>query len=183
MLIAILTIVIGILFRFIPHAPNFAPVGAIAIFAGIYLSKKWSWSVPIVLMLISDFFIGVYEWKIMASVYACFIFSVVIGRVVRKIKLSLTMSPLTHLTLLLSSSLLGSVVFFLITNAAVVFFGAWYPHTWQGLRDAYVAAIPFFRNTVTSDLFYLFIFTSSYEIATRLARKFAHRSQNFSFIH
>jgi hypothetical protein len=48
----------------------------------------------------------------------------------------------------------SSVLFFLITN-----FGTWtlsgmYPMTASGLAACYVAAIPFFQNTIAGDLFY-----------------------------
>ena len=51
-------------------------------------------------------------------------------------------------------SLLGSVLFFVVTN-----FGAWlgspmYPQTGAGLAAAYVAGIPFFQYTVLGTLFY-----------------------------
>jgi hypothetical protein len=195
--IAIFIIAIGILLRLIPHMPNFAPVGAIAMFAGIYLDKKWSWAIPIAMMFISDLFIGIYDWKIMATVYACFILSVLIGHMVARIKSvemksrhkiaevkprgSFEVSPrqiprvLKLISIYAGASLSGSIIFFLVTNAAVVFFGSWYPHTLQGLTDSYVAAIPFFRNTITSDLFYLAIFSSSFELASHLARKLAYR--------
>jgi len=48
----------------------------------------------------------------------------------------------------------SSVTFFLVSN-----FGTWalsgmYPHTSAGLAACYVAAIPFFQNTLAGDLFY-----------------------------
>jgi hypothetical protein len=51
-------------------------------------------------------------------------------------------------------SLLGSVLFFLVTN-----FGTWlgssmYPQTGAGLMAAYVAGLPFFQWTVLGTLFY-----------------------------
>ena len=52
-MLAISLIVIGILFRFIPHTANFTPVAAIAIFAGVYLNKKHAFIVPLLLMVLS----------------------------------------------------------------------------------------------------------------------------------
>jgi hypothetical protein len=54
----------------------------------------------------------------------------------------------------LGYSLLGSVLFFLVTN-----FGAWlgsplYPQTGAGLVAAYAAGIPFFQNSLLGTLFY-----------------------------
>ena len=49
-------------------------------------------------------------------------------------------------------SLVGAILFFLITN-----YGDWllmnaYPHTLEGLMQCYAAGLPFFRNTVTGDV-------------------------------
>jgi hypothetical protein len=51
-------------------------------------------------------------------------------------------------------TLASSVLFFIITN-----FGTWattslYPHSLAGLDTCYIAAIPFFWNTLAGDLFY-----------------------------
>jgi hypothetical protein len=52
------------------------------------------------------------------------------------------------------AALASSIAFFLVTN-----FGTWalsgmYPLTPSGLAACYIAAIPFFQNTVAGDLFY-----------------------------
>jgi len=52
------------------------------------------------------------------------------------------------------AALAGSVLFFLITNFGVWWFQSLYPHTLDGLIACYVAAIPFFRNTLLGDLLY-----------------------------
>jgi len=60
-MITLLFIFIGAILRVIPHAPNFAPIAAIALFGGVYLPKKKALILPILAMLISDYFIGFYE--------------------------------------------------------------------------------------------------------------------------
>src|SRR5882672_10869493 len=44
--------------RLLPHPPNMVPVTAVALFAGVYLGKKWSFVIPLAAMLISDSVIG-----------------------------------------------------------------------------------------------------------------------------
>ena len=53
-----------------------------------------------------------------------------------------------------AASLTGSVSFFLISNFAVWAGSIMYPHTAAGLAACYTAALPFFRNTAASDLFF-----------------------------
>jgi hypothetical protein len=49
-------------------------------------------------------------------------------------------------------SLLASVSFFLVSNCAVWAVWQMYPKTLSGLGTCYVAALPFFRNSLTSEL-------------------------------
>jgi hypothetical protein len=49
-------------------------------------------------------------------------------------------------------SLLASVSFFLVSNWAVWAVWQMYPRTLAGLEACYIAALPFFRNTLTSEL-------------------------------
>jgi hypothetical protein len=49
-------------------------------------------------------------------------------------------------------ALLASVSFFLVSNFAVWAVWQMYPGTLTGLATCYVAALPFFRNSVTSEL-------------------------------
>jgi hypothetical protein len=68
------------------------------------------------------------------------------------------------------AAIAGSVQFFLLTN-----FGTWlapgsqYGHNWAGLINCYVAAIPFFRNTLISDVAYAAAFFGLHAVLSRVA--------------
>lgn len=130
-------IVLMALFRFIPHLPNFTPITAIALFGGVYFNdKKLAFIIPIMIMLLSDLFLGFSSVTIF--VYTAFIFVGYIGTLIKKLNLK--------------SILISSLSFFIITN-----FGVWllsYPKTLDGLMQCYSLAIPFFRNSLLADLFY-----------------------------
>ena len=51
-------VLIAATLRVVPHAPNFAPIGAMALFGGAYLGRKWAIALPLVAMFLSDLFIG-----------------------------------------------------------------------------------------------------------------------------
>jgi len=42
-----------------------------------------------------------------------------------------------------------------------------YAHTWSGLAQCYTMALPFFRNTALSDLFYTATLFAVYVLATK----------------
>ncbi|MBI2459206.1 MAG: hypothetical protein HYV53_01480 [Parcubacteria group bacterium] len=152
-------IVLGIAARFLPHPANFAPIGAIAIFSGIYLPKRWALILPLAAMFFSDLFIGFYAWPIMLSVYVSFMIMAVIGLGVRKNK---------KLSTVLGGTILGSVMFYLVTNGAVWAFGSLYPPTAAGLIESYYMAIPFFKNSLLGDLFYTGVLVGAYEASLAL---------------
>jgi hypothetical protein len=156
---AFVLIALGITARFLPHPANFAPIGAIAIFSGLYLPKKWAIVLPLAAMFFSDLFIGFYSLPIMISVYGSFIVMGLIGLWVRKNK---------KLSMILGGTILGSVIFYLITNGAVWAFGSLYAHNFAGLLQSYIMAIPFFRNSLLGDLFYTGILVGAYEVSLAL---------------
>jgi len=127
----------AVLFRLLPHLPNFTPITAIALFGGLYFSNKsMAYLVPLFIMVLSDLFLGFHTISIV--VYAAFLLVSFIGTRTKKPSL---------FTILLSS-----ISFFIITN-----FGVWligYPKTWTGLVECYTLAIPFFRNSLLGDFFY-----------------------------
>src|SRR5687767_5934326 len=65
-------VILAALTRFLPHPPNFTPIGGIALFGGAYfLNKKWAFVVPLSAMLISDLFIGFHStmWAVYLSFF------------------------------------------------------------------------------------------------------------------
>ena len=62
-------------------------------------------------------------------------------------------------------TLASSLFFFIVTNFAVWASGDMYERTWLGLRQCYVMALPFFRNTTLSDLFYTGLLFGIYGLA------------------
>jgi hypothetical protein len=144
--------------RILPHMPNIAPMAALALFAGVYLPRRWSIAVPMAAMLISDIFIGFYEWQVVVAVYLGFVLTVMLGwQVARKLH------PLTAL----GGSLAGSVIFFVLTNAAVWAFTQMYTPNFAGLIDSYVMAIPFFKFSLVGDLAWTTVFFASYQLVVR----------------
>lgn len=160
--IAIVFVLMGVSLRLIPHPSNFAPIGALALFGGVYLSRKIALILPLAAMVISDIFIGFYEIRLMTFVYGSFLLCVVLGFWLKQHKKWQTV---------LGSSLLASLIFFLLTNFAVWAFTPWYAKTFSGIIQCYLMALPFFRNTLLGDLFYVIFFFGAYEMVEVWIRK------------
>ena len=66
------------------------------------------------------------------------------------------------------AAFLSSVLFFVVTNFGMWLFSGFYPRTLGGLEACYVAAIPFFQNTVAGDLFYATLLFGGFRVAELL---------------
>jgi hypothetical protein len=145
--------------RLAPHAPNFTPVAASALFAGAVLrSRALALAVPLAAMPVSDLILGGYDWRIMGVVYAALALPALLGKWGRA-RGMIVLAPLA-----LSSSLL----FFATTNFAVWAFSGMYTHDFAGLVHCYVAALPFLQNTVIGDMFWTTLLFGGWWIAKLL---------------
>lgn len=148
-------IIFAIFTRLIPHPENFTSIGAVGLFAGAYLTTRFSLLVPLLALIISDVVIGLYDPVVMLFVYIGFAFNVLIGRIIL----------FQHLNIvrLGGSALISAIAFFILSN-----FGVWasgfYSHTLEGLISCYFLAIPFFKNILAGNLFYMFILFGIYQL-------------------
>ena len=148
--------------RLIPHPPNFTPMIALALFGGSYFSdRRTAYAVPFAAMMLSDIglaFLEGYEFftTMRLVVYGCFALITTMGFFLRhRVKV----------INIIATSLAGSIVFFIITNFAVWAGGHLYSMNVTGLVQCYIAAIPFFSNTVLSALLYSALLFGSFEFA------------------
>ena len=163
-ILAAVIVILAAASRLVEHPFNFTPIIAMSIFAGCYLKKYWAIFLPLAAMLTSDYFIGFYDWQVMASVYFSIALAFASGWYLQQ-----------HFKWqnIIFASLASSIVFFLITNFAVWAFFNWYPHTWQGLANCFTLAIPFFRNSLAGDLIYTGVLFGAYEFILAWSNKLA----------
>ena len=159
--IALFLVLIGVSLRLLPHPDNFAPVSAIALFSGVALSAPLALTVPLVVMVISDLIMGPHA--LFPLTWGCFALVTLLGLYIRKDASAVK---------ILAGTLGGSVIFFLVTNLGVFIFQNMYPKTSAGLAQCFVMALPFFRNTALGDLFFSFVFFSSFALAKNFSHKF-----------
>lgn len=157
LLVLITAILAAAALRLVPHPPNFTPIGAMALFSGAMLGRRLlAFVAPLAAMLLSDIVLGFHSG--MPFVYASIALIVFIGWVALERR-----SPLR----IGLAAIAGSVLFFLITNLGVWATGNMYPHDAAGLAACYVAAIPFFQNTVAGDLFYAAVLFGGFALLER----------------
>jgi len=151
-------ILVAAVLRLVPHPPNFTPIGAMALFSGAYLGRRGlAFVAPLGAMTLSDAMLGFYSgiW----ITYLAVALIVVIGW--------LSLSRISILSVG-GAAIASSVTFFAVSNFGTWAFGGMYPHTVAGLSACYVAAIPFFQNTVAGDLFYATLLFGGFRVAELL---------------
>lgn len=152
-----IALILGAAFsRLLPHPMNFAPITAIALFGGMYFDKRFAPILPLSALIISDYFLGFYTGIVW--VYSAFLLVTLIGMLASKYKSFGTIA---------GSTLAGSLLFFVVTNYGVWQSGILYPLTPNGLLTCYAAAIPFFRNAIAGDLFYVAVLFGVYELVIK----------------
>ena len=142
--IALALVVVGVLLRLAPHPWNVTPVGAAPL------------AVPIGTLAISDLVLGMHSlWW--ATWGACAL-GVLLGTRLRSRGGAWRTGGM---------AVASSITFFVVTNAAVWAQGLLYPRTPAGLVDCFVAAIPFFRNSLLGDLLWTGILFGAWALAVR----------------
>lgn len=148
---------------FIGHPPNFSAISAISLFCGTYFSRRSMACVAVLFsvwlgdIFLNKIFMG--HWVLFYSgfywQYGCYFLITLLG-----ISLKGNIKPLR----LASACLVSALLFFGISNFGVWYSGLLYPLTPDGLMACYVAAIPFFKNTLFSDLFFSMVLFGSFEL-------------------
>jgi len=136
---------LGVLGRLLPHLPNATPMSAISLWGSAHLGRRLSLVIPVAAMLVSDAFIGFYNWKILLSVYGSFVLVALLGRLLKKY---------SNPAAVASASVASSLLFFTVTNFAVWVYSPWYAKSLAGLMYCYLLGIPFLGSMLLGDLLY-----------------------------
>ena len=125
--------------RFIPHPPNFTSLIALSFYVPLFLGKRF---IPALLIcfIITDIFIGFHA--IVVFTWGSVIFISLTSYLFQK-----------NIYMRIIGAGCGSLVFYIISNFGVWSFGS-YGYSFDGLLNCYIAAIPFYSNTLMSTILY-----------------------------
>ena len=143
--------------RLLPHAPNFTPIIAISIYAGIKFNNKYlALLVPLVSMIISDLFIGFHSsiFVVYFALSICVLFGTFIQNKLNILNGVIGISG-------------GVLSFYLITNFAVWYGSGMYALDFNGLITCYIMALPFLQNTILSSAIYGIAAFGAYRLAEK----------------
>ena len=155
---------------------NFAPIAAIALCGAAYFPPKFKFTIPLGALLISDLFLNyLYGAPLfqaqMLSRYFAFALVGAIG---------FALQNHASFKSLLPASLVGSAIFYLITNVVSWVSDPGYAKNFGGLIQALTVGLPqygatptwmFFRNTLLSDLFFTLLFVACMNFGQKASRE------------
>jgi hypothetical protein len=153
--VAIVLILMAVTTRFLPHPPNFTAIGAMGLFGGAYFSKqRWAYFIPFAALFLSDLVLNTFVYHVEFSSY-CLSSYLPFALVFLAGKAMLNKVNPQNVVL---ASLTASSIFFLVSNAVCWQIDPTYTKNFAGLMMSYAAGIPFFGNTLASDMIYSSLF-------------------------
>jgi hypothetical protein len=141
---------------------NFAPVSAVALCGAVYLPRRTAVALPLLMLLLSDIALNVFHYHqplftfdILPRYAALALISI----------LGFALRGRASLAPLLGASVIGSLIFYVITNTGSWIYEPAYAKTGAGWLQALTSGLPgypptwsFYRYTLLSDLFFTALF-------------------------
>lgn len=142
---------------------NFAPLAAIALCGAAYLPFRYKFAVPLLALFISDVILNVhYGATILDPLIFCRYGALLLVGLI-----GFALQDRASLKTLLPASVLGSTIFYVITNVFAWLTDPGYAKNLAGLIQSLTVGLPqfnatpswmFFRNSLVSDLFFTLLF-------------------------
>ena len=154
---------------------NFAPMAAIALCGAAYFPAKFKFTVPLGALFLSDLFLN-YRYGaslIEPQILGHYLALALVGLI------GLALQNRASFKTLLPASILGSTIFYLITNAVSWLSDPGYVKNFGGLIQALTVGLPqysatptwmFFRNSILSDLFFTLLFVACMNFGRKTSR-------------
>lgn len=162
--VLVILLVAGIT-RALPHPPNFAPIAAMALFGGAYLTdRRLAFLLPLVAMMFSDLLLeGLHQLNVreFSGIHNTMFF--VYGSMIAISGIGMLLKNRVKPASVVAGSLVASILFFVVTNFGVYASGL-YGTAPTGLIATYVLGIPFFGPTALGDLFFTGVLFGGFEL-------------------
>ena len=139
-----------ILSRYMNDIPNFTPTIALILFSNYFIHNKYTSTFAVLAsQVIADIYIGTYAY--MYFIYFSYVIIILVG--------DFYLKELRFKSVIISSVLAASI-FFVVSNFGFWFTESLYSNDLSGLIACYIAAIPFFDDSlISSSLYSVTIYT------------------------
>lgn len=141
---------------------NFAPIAAVALCGAAYLPRRVAIALPLAMLFLSDLMLNVFHYHqplLTVEMVPRYVALALIAG------LGFTLSGRARLGSLLGASVLGSVIFYILTNTGSWLYEPGYTKTFAGWLQSLTIGLPgypptwwFYRHTLLGDLFFTLLF-------------------------
>lgn len=175
-MLAYLFILVAAFLRIVPHPWHFTPVAASLLYFGAKQPPRRMW-IPFVLFAATDFYLTKFVYSMSFSLagylltFVWYLSAIGIGSLLKH-------NP--GVVKIAGAALGASVSFFVLSNFSVWLFGSMYAKNLDGLITCYIKAIPFFRNTLSSDMVFSFAAFGIPRLAQALSRHLGEDTEDIS---
>lgn len=157
---------------------NFAPIAAIALCGAAYFPPKFKFAVPLGALFVSDVILNYYYGATLVEphIFGRYFALAFVGLI------GLALQNRASFKTLLPASLVGSTIFYLITNVVSWLSDPGYAKNFAGFIQALTVGLPqysatptwmFFRNTILSDLLFTLLFVGCMNFGRNTSRALA----------
>ena len=154
---------------------NFAPLAAIALCSAAYFPRKYKFTVPLITLFISDVVLNIrYGAPLLdPQILVRYVALALVGCI------GVLLRNRASLKTLLPASIVGSTIFYVITNAFSWLSDPGYAKNFAGLIQSLTVGLPqysatptwmFFRNSIVSDLLFTLLFVICMNLGRSMER-------------
>ncbi|HRD08087.1 MAG TPA: hypothetical protein PK037_10990 [Saprospiraceae bacterium] len=170
-LFALGIILLAVISRLIPHAYNFAPFGAIALFSGSVLSNRiLAVLVPCLAAWFSGIILNNLVYQSIFTEFTWFDYNIFWQSLSYALTAMLGMTMLStkpRFLKLALAAISASMIFFILTNFGYWTTGLFYTRDLAGLVTCYFNALPFYPASLAGDLIYSVAMFGIYYLVVR----------------
>lgn len=143
--------------------PNITPIAAVGLFGGAVIAdKKYAYILPLAAMFLADLYFTLFTGiKGFYGIDQLFVY----GGMALTTFLGTKMGNVTGVKVL-GYSLIGSFIFFVVSNFGYYLAG-WNGYAMSGLAKTFIDAIPFYKNSLVTDLMGSVVLFGTYHLAKK----------------
>ena len=154
----ILVIAIATIIHLLPHPFGVSSVGATALYAGAFGSRRTAWMVPLIPLILGAIIFGFYDATVMAFVFAGYGLATLAGR--------WFLNQDRRHGRYIAAIATGAFIFYLVSNFAIWLVG-YYPPTVAGLVECYLMGLPYLGQAMLADAAFCFILFGAHRVTGR----------------
>jgi uncharacterized membrane protein SirB2 len=154
--------------RLVPHPANITPICAIGLFGAAYLDRRWlAILTPFVALFLSDLVLNNIVYKQYFTSFQWITSPIMYVALAAVIGVGFLRLRQISVRNIITASVIGSIVFFLISNIWSWQWDPMYAKDMAGLLTCYTAGLPFLARSIVGDLMYCGVLFGAVALAMR----------------